>query len=96
MVGEYLRRLQQGLCRTLRIALQPVVLPGRLGVWGRSGMLAAVGVAVQNWVTCHGAFLNVNPSMARLASSIRLPKAAARGRGDASVACSPSGGCPLE
>ena len=37
--------------------------PGRYGVWGRTGQLAAVGVAVRNWVTYHGAYLNVCPSM---------------------------------
>jgi lipoyl(octanoyl) transferase len=67
-VGEYLRRLQHGLCRTLReFNIEPVLQEGEFGVWGRSGLLAAVGVAVRNWVTCHGAFLNVSPSMARFA-----------------------------
>ena len=33
------------------------------GVWGRTGQLAAVGVAVRHWVTYYGAYLNVCPPM---------------------------------
>lgn len=33
------------------------------GVWGRTGQLAAIGVAVRHWTTYHGAFLNVCPPM---------------------------------
>ena len=50
---------------------RPVVTPGDAttgrgfmdGVWGRTGQLAAVGVAVRNWVTYYGAYLNVCPPM---------------------------------
>jgi len=35
----------------------------RYGLWGRTGQLAALGVAVRNWVSYHGAFLNVGPAM---------------------------------
>ena len=67
-VGEYLSRLQRGLTKALaECGVQPILRPGQYGLWGRSGLLAAVGVAVQNWVTCHGAFVNVNPAMARFA-----------------------------
>jgi lipoyl(octanoyl) transferase len=67
-VGDYLRRLHAGL----REALEPLSIRaferhGRFSVWGRSGLLAALGVSVQNWVTCHGAFVNVNPAMSRFA-----------------------------
>jgi lipoyl(octanoyl) transferase len=61
-VGEYLRRLQHGLMAAvteLHVATQ--TRPGRFGVWGRTGQLAAVGVAVQHDVAWQGAFLNVNP-----------------------------------
>ena len=37
--------------------------PGWPGVWGRTGQLAAIGVAVKNWTTYHGAFVNVSPAM---------------------------------
>lgn len=60
-VGEYLQRLQNGLLDTARqFEVPSYKRPGRFGLWGRSGMLAAIGVAVQNWVTSHGAFLNVS------------------------------------
>jgi lipoyl(octanoyl) transferase len=39
------------------------VLPDRHGVWGRTGQLAAIGVAVRHWVTYYGAYLNVCPPM---------------------------------
>jgi lipoyl(octanoyl) transferase len=34
---------------------------GRLGIWGRTGQLATIGVAVRHWVTYYGAYLNVCP-----------------------------------
>jgi lipoate-protein ligase B len=40
---------------------------GSFGVWGRSGLLANVGVAVRGGIACHGAFINVNPAMRRYA-----------------------------
>jgi lipoyl(octanoyl) transferase len=33
------------------------------GVWGRTGQLAALGVAVRHWITYYGAYLNVCPPM---------------------------------
>jgi lipoyl(octanoyl) transferase len=62
-VGEYLRRLQQGLSEALAeldVAVQSRL--GRFGVWGRTGQLAAVGAAVQYNVAWLGAFVNVNPT----------------------------------
>lgn len=32
-----------------------------LGIWGRTGQLASIGVAVRHWVTYFGAYLNVCP-----------------------------------
>lgn len=62
-VGEYLRRFQAGLSRALAaLHVQPHTRPGRFGLWGRSGQLAAFGVAVKHGVTYHGAFLNVDPN----------------------------------
>jgi lipoate-protein ligase B len=34
-----------------------------IGIWGRTGQLAAFGMSVRHWVTCYGAYLNVCPSM---------------------------------
>lgn len=63
-VGQYLRRLQAGILETLdELGIRGRLLPGRYGVWGRTGQLAAVGTAVRGWVTYHGAFLNVAPPM---------------------------------
>jgi lipoyl(octanoyl) transferase len=61
-VGQYLRRLQQAMARTLEelhIASELSASDG--GLWGRTGQLAACGVAVRDWTTYHGMFLNVNP-----------------------------------
>jgi lipoyl(octanoyl) transferase len=61
-VGEYLRRLQRGLCDALAELSVPVqTRPRRFGAWGRTGQLAAVGVAVRHGVAWQGAFINVNP-----------------------------------
>jgi lipoyl(octanoyl) transferase len=63
-VGEYLRRFQAGICsvlEALRVPAEPIA--GRRGLWGRTGQLVLFGVAVRNWVTYHGAFVNVDPAM---------------------------------
>jgi lipoyl(octanoyl) transferase len=64
-VGEYMRRFQQGL----QSAFEQMIVRARTyensySLGGRAGVLAAMGVAIQNWVTYHGAFINVNPPMA--------------------------------
>jgi len=62
--GEYLERLQAGIIETLdELNIRARTPPGRHGVWGRTGQLAALGVAIRNWVSYHGAFLNVCPPM---------------------------------
>lgn len=63
-VGEYLSRLVSGIRSALSELGVPVLAatPNH-GIWGRTGMLAELGVAVRNHVTTHGAFINVNPSM---------------------------------
>ncbi len=63
-VGEFLNRLQTGLLSTIaELSIAGTTRPGWPGVWGRTGQLAAIGVAVKNWTTYHGAFLNVDPAM---------------------------------
>ena len=63
-VGEYLERLQAGIVETLDdLNIHGNTHPGRHGVWGRTGQLAGVGIAVRDWVTYHGAWLNVSPAM---------------------------------
>ena len=73
-VGEYMRRLQQGIVDAFgELNVHGETYPEPFGVWGRSGQLACVGVAVRNWVTMHGAFINVNPAMRRHAFVDTLP-----------------------
>ncbi len=63
-VGSFLRRLQQAVQQTLnQLGVRSDTHPDSLGLWGRSGQLAGFGVSVRQWVTCHGAFVNVNPVM---------------------------------
>jgi len=63
-VGEYLQRLLAALTETLDdLGIRGHTPPGQYGIWGRTGQLAALGVAVRNWVTYYGAFLNVCPTM---------------------------------
>jgi lipoyl(octanoyl) transferase len=67
-VGQYLRRFHEGFCAALEnFSIRGESREGQFGVWGRSGLLAAFGVAVQRGVTCQGAFLNVSPYMSRFA-----------------------------
>ena len=63
-VAEYLNCLQQGILQTFsEIGIQGKTIPGRHGIWGRTGQLAAVGIAVQNWTSYFGAYINVSPSL---------------------------------
>jgi lipoyl(octanoyl) transferase len=63
-VGEFLERLHAGLVETLDdLNVHGTTQPGRSGVWGRTGQLAAIGAAVRHWVTYYGAYLNVCPPM---------------------------------
>lgn len=63
-VGDHLRRLQAGLAAaSADIGFTGRQLPGRFGLWGRGGQVAAVGVAVKNWISYFGAYINVDPSM---------------------------------
>lgn len=63
-VGEYLDRLQAGILTTLEeLGIRGDCRPGQHGIWGRTGQLAAFGIAVRDGLTYHGAFINVSPSM---------------------------------
>ncbi|HUY32706.1 MAG TPA: hypothetical protein VMV69_07970 [Pirellulales bacterium] len=63
-VGEYLARLQTGLLAALAdVRFTGKTLPRRFGIWGRTGQMAAVGVAVQNWISYFGAYVNVSPAI---------------------------------
>ncbi len=63
-VGEYLERFQAGIIEMLDdLGIRGHTPPGRYGVWGRTGQLATLGIAVRHDVAYHGAFLNVAPAM---------------------------------
>lgn len=63
-VGGYVARLEAGLEATLRrLGCAPWRRPGTHGLFGRTGMLAAVGIAVRRGVACHGGFVNVCPAL---------------------------------
>jgi lipoyl(octanoyl) transferase len=61
-VGGYLRRLQQGLEQTVKsLGITPRIREEHFGVWGRSGLLAALGIHVRHGIASYGAYLNVCP-----------------------------------
>ena len=61
-VGEYLAKFKQALLETLlALHVQATALEHCPGIHGRSGVLATLGIAVRNWITFHGAWLNVSP-----------------------------------
>jgi lipoyl(octanoyl) transferase len=63
-LGEYLQRLLSGIVECLiESGIRAEVPPGGHEVWGRTGKLAALGVAVRHGVTYYGAYLNVSPPL---------------------------------
>jgi lipoyl(octanoyl) transferase len=63
-VGWYLRALEQvliGVCDSY--GLEGERLEGYTGVWVGGAKVAAVGVGLRHWVTCHGIALNIDPDM---------------------------------
>jgi lipoyl(octanoyl) transferase len=66
-LGKYLELLEQAVSETLRSLGVQATCPRVHGeIWGRTGKLADLAVAVRNGVTLHGAFLNVSPRMGLL------------------------------
>ncbi len=62
-VGEYLSRLQSGIATALaEIGFHGQAPTGRWGLWGRTGQIVSLDVAVKNWVTYYGAYVNVSPA----------------------------------
>jgi lipoyl(octanoyl) transferase len=61
---EYLDRLHAALIDVLDdFSVQAKTRPGQAGVWVGDRMVAGVGVAVRDWVSWHGAVLNVAPDL---------------------------------
>lgn len=75
-VGDFLRRWQAGLSGALEQMNIPArTLPRHFGLWGKSGLLAALGVAVKFGVSSHGAFLNVDPDLRSMRRIEAVPAA---------------------
>lgn len=75
-VGVVLERFEAGLALALRsLKAGPIRHPGVHGIFGRTGLLAAVGMAVRRGVVAHGAFVNISPALDlhHLVTSLRLP-----------------------
>jgi lipoyl(octanoyl) transferase len=72
-IGQFLERFHTGIVETLDDLNIPAAgwpendnahpLQRVGGIWGRTGQLAAIGIAVRHWVTYYGAYLNVCPPM---------------------------------
>jgi lipoyl(octanoyl) transferase len=63
-VQDYLDRLQAVAIALLdEFGIQGETHPGQPGVWVARRPIAGVGVAIRDWVTYYGAFLNVNPDL---------------------------------
>ena len=63
-VGDHVARFEAGLEAALRwLGCAPWRRPGMHGLFGRTGMLAAVGIAVRRGVAGHGGFVNVCPAL---------------------------------
>lgn len=63
-VGPYVERLETALEGAIRGLRCGTVRDSRAaGVFGRTGLLAAVGVAIRRGIAWHGAFVNVCPAL---------------------------------
>ena len=63
-VGAYVERLEAGLEAAVRSLRCGAARDSRMhGIFGRTGLLAAIGVAVRRGVVWHGGFLNVQPPL---------------------------------
>lgn len=72
-IAGYQRRLSDGLTAALA-QLNAVVAPDAAhGLSGRTGQIVHLGVGVRDGVAHHGAFLNVNPTLADFHSLESLP-----------------------
>ena len=62
-VGEFLRRFLTGVAEACESTGLSVQMRDNFSVWGRTGALGTMGVAVRYAVTMHGFWLNLNPDM---------------------------------
>jgi lipoyl(octanoyl) transferase len=60
--GGYIARLETAVAAAIQsLRCGPRRMPGTHGILGRTGLLAAIGVAIRRGCVAHGAFLNVSP-----------------------------------
>lgn len=60
----YLRDLEQVIINTIgTLGLAGARRPGKTGIWLQDRKIAALGIAVKQWVTYHGFSLNVNTDL---------------------------------
>lgn len=86
--GQYMQRLQAGILESLRtLRISAHVRPGQFGVWGRSGLLAAMGVSIRGSIACHGAFINVNPLMTHYGYIDTVPGERLQAGGKPTMSC---------
>lgn len=87
-VGAYLTRFEAGLVGALGLLrcgarrLGEGTGSGQPGVIGRTGLLAAIGVAVRRGIACHGAFVNMSVDLSVFARVRTLPRGSAAERRD--------------
>ena len=63
-VGACLERFERGLAAALRaLKAGPIRHAGASGIFGRTGLLAAVGLAIRRRGVAHGGFVNVCPPL---------------------------------
>jgi lipoate-protein ligase B len=64
-IGDYVHRLQGGLSATLQeLKVRSERRSEPLGIWGCTGLLAALGIGVRHGVSQHGVAINVAPANA--------------------------------
>lgn len=71
-INWYLRSLETLLLEALSaFAINAHTLPGSTGIWVGGQKIASIGIAIKNWITFHGASLNVKNNDAANFSLIR-------------------------
>ncbi|MCS5584040.1 MAG: hypothetical protein NZ777_11050, partial [Pseudomonadales bacterium] len=61
---QVLGKVRDAVSQALRqVGTTPLCYPGIHSVWGRTGMLAAMGMSIRRGVSCFGSYINVNPDM---------------------------------
>jgi lipoyl(octanoyl) transferase len=79
-VGPYLERLEAGLEGAIRSLRCGAARDSRMhGIFGRTGLLAAIAVAVRRGVAWHGGFLNIQPPLELYRRVKSVPVAAGAG-----------------